>query len=134
VKAIKQINKLAALTTMLTLSACAGYSNKYSCPPAVGMPCKSITEIQNMLDNNVLPTITNHNSNNSKTTIVTTTINPKANTTGSQHKGRSIIRVPEETMSIFVAAYEDENAVYHHDNTLSIVTKKAHWKTVAKGK
>lgn len=50
------ITKLQLLTTALALSGCMGvYDGGFECPPGEGVGCKSISEVNHMVDEGTLP-------------------------------------------------------------------------------
>lgn len=111
------------------LTGCAGFKNQYQCKPSKGVPCKSITEISQMIDNNALPGMSVTESK-----VKPAPVEVKQNTQHwPKHKNHQIIRVPEETMSVYIAGFEDEEGIYHHGHDLHVVTQDAFWKTQVKG-
>ena len=50
------VTKLQLLTTALALSGCMGvYDGGFECPPGEGVGCKSISEVNHMVDEGTLP-------------------------------------------------------------------------------
>ena len=43
------------------------------------------------------------------------------------------VRVPEETMRVYIKAYEDAQGNYHHDSELNLVVREAYWKQEIEG-
>ena len=114
--------KAIALFTLLTQVGCAGFNNQYQCKPGRGVPCKSMSEINDMIDNNALPTAKPKSVKHKKVAVTL-----KEGATAPRIT-KKVIRVPEETMRVYIKAYEDEAGRYHHDSEMNLVVKQAYWK------
>ena len=126
---MKIIRLLSLLVCCLQLAACAGFSNEYQCQASKGLPCKSIPEISELVDNDAVPTIKTGRPKTKSVPVELKPVSQDLSQTLTPYSYQdTIIRVPEETMSIFIGAYEDEQGVYHHNHTLQVVTADAYWK------
>ena len=117
---------LLSLLIMIVLSGCAGYGNSYKCTPSSGIRCKSIPEINAMIDNHAIAGLKKESSKNKVIPVSNKGVDQSLITSASLHP--RVIRVPEETMTVFINAYIDADGTYHHDNILQVVVNQAYWK------
>lgn len=111
-------------SSILFFTGCAGISGKFDCPFKPGVCCKSVSEVNDLVDRGKLPT-------KPKTkTIITgnTTATPivaNKETTVTQFKGAK--RVPEKILTVWLAPFVDQAGHYHAGSYLTAVIRSAKW-------
>lgn len=82
---------------------------QFDCPGTPGVQCKSISEVNQMVDKGILPKNKSIDKN-----IVTT-------------KGKNLQRSKEEVLTIWVAPFEDSDGILHEPGRLRAVVKPSQW-------
>ena len=49
------MQKIACLCLVLSLSGCSTYSETFDCPPGLGVGCKSLSDVNQMVEDGTLP-------------------------------------------------------------------------------
>jgi conjugal transfer pilus assembly protein TraV len=126
----KYLSLLALLGTMIFLSGCSSMNNKFDCPRAGGVMCKSLDDVNRMVDNGEIERI-------NQTNVVPTAISkekaiptPDVGNTPypikTLHPGKPL-RQHETVMRVWIAPYEDNQGNYHQDTTVFKVIKPGAW-------
>ncbi len=110
--------EILILVGCVTLVGCAS-NQKFDCPQVGGVRCQSMSEIEKLIDSGELEQnktskkkIININKNNFYLPI-TYPYNPS--------------RIQEETIEVWVAAYESVDGIYHHPTLLNAILNPAKW-------
>lgn len=101
---------LLVLLSILALSGCtASLRGQFDCPGTPGVQCKSISEVNRMVDKEIIP----EQKNLDKQIL------------GTNEK--SLRRSKEEVLTVWVAPFEDEEGVFHEPGRLTAVVNPAKW-------
>lgn len=105
--------KMRALVIFLPLFSLTGCTTalrgQFDCSGTPGVQCKSISEVNRMVDKGIIP----KNKSIDKTILAT--------------KGKSLRRSKEEVLTVWVAPFEDEEGVFHEPGRLTAVVNPAQW-------
>ena len=126
--ALKNFNKLhvlAVIVFMALLTGCAHLNSQFDCPMKPGVTCKSIDEINAMVDRGELIQKT-------KSTSPINTENVTAPTFNSPYPIQAInpgksLRYGETVMRVWVAPYEDDKGNFYQPSIFYTVIKSGHW-------
>jgi len=115
--------------TVLCLSGCGVHKSQFDCDIATGMNCKSMGRINKIIDEN--------DSNDSSANIRKLSSNqnikeqlesfPDQAINASLTHDLDVIRIPEQTMRIWVAPYKNNSDEYVDAFQMHIVTQEGHW-------
>lgn len=112
--------KLLLISTVLAVSGCASMNSEFNCPAGKGVGCKSIHEINQMVDEGVLSS----GESQPQPHILKTTLTPllvDINETALPQ------RSAEKILRVWIASYEDIEGNWHSPQTVHTVVKKAEW-------
>ena len=120
----KQLKILLLTSSMLLFTGCAGINGKFDCPFKSGIYCKSVSEVNDLVDRGNLPvkTKTKSESNHIAPLSIVTT---KETTTVTQFRGAK--RVPEKILTVWLAPFVDQAGHYHAGSYLTAVIRSAKW-------
>ncbi len=104
---------IAAMNT----SACAMFSQDFDCPYEKGVGCKSITEVNHMVDTGQFKSAAEGKS--------------LAEPIVMSDKGM-IQRISEEHLRVWVAPHQDEQGNFHEASVVHTVIKPGYWNLVEK--
>lgn len=119
-----KIYKLGLVILVMTLTGCSSMNSSFDCPNKAGVNCKSMDQINTMVDSGQLPTAgcssccSSANDKSADFTPYPTTI--------SYSPGQPI-RYGESVQRIWVAPFEDNDGNYHQDSMMYSVVKGGHW-------
>lgn len=122
----KQLS-LLALGTITLLSGCSSMNNKFDCPRTGGVMCKSLDDVNRMIDNGEIERINQANAattSSGKKEVIPT---PDVGDTPYPIKPNKPLRQQETVMRIWIAPYEDIEGNYHQDTTVFKVIKPGAW-------
>lgn len=104
------------------LTACSSMNSGFDCPNKAGVMCKSIDEIDGMVDSGQLQgrhqQVTQLEQSN-------TEFQPYAITTG--YYPGAPLRYGETVQRIWIAPFEDTEHNYHQDGLMYAIVKDGHW-------
>lgn len=119
----KLLMSLVICTHFSALTACSTMNSNFDCPLAAGVNCKSLDQVNRMVDSGQI------RGRNDITKISSTTCcnaEFEAFPTGSFSSGAPI-RYGETVQRIWIAPYEDTEGNYHQDNLIYTIMKDGHW-------
>jgi conjugal transfer pilus assembly protein TraV len=113
------LTKRISILIFCLLTGCAGMNNKFDCPAKPGVTCKSVSEVNDMVDQGVLPRKDC----------------PNGKCSSSQRPYGGMVtaepfnaeRYPEQLLTIWMAPFEDETGVRHSDSFMNVVVREAQW-------
>ena len=104
------------------LTACS-MNSSFDCPNKAGVMCKSVDQINGMVDTGQIQGRTQQVSQSS--TQSNGEFQPYAISTG--YYPGAPLRYGETVQRIWVAPYEDTESNYHQDNVIYTIVKDGHW-------
>ena len=114
------IKTLKSLSMLLILTGCAGINGKFDCPYKLGISCKSVSEVNDLVDLGKLPAKLVSKNKTVKTIVVNSTT-----TTVSEWRGAK--RIPEKILTVWLAPFVDQAGNYHGGSFLTAVIQPAKW-------
>ena len=108
---------------LFLLSGCSSYQGTFDCPPGRGVGCRSITEVNALVDQGLLP---GQKEILDTKPLLPKNIFPEGSQSSSCRKG-SIGRTPEETLEVWIRSYGDEDRHYHEASRVHMVVKESTW-------
>lgn len=117
----RYLKTISILALSANISACSLASKGFDCKYDKGVGCKSITEVNQMVDNGQLKGRTDKKLSNP---IITSSqcLNPIAlNSQGM------IQRVQEEQLRVWIAPYQDGQGDFHEASLIHTVIKPGSW-------
>lgn len=109
------------------MTGCAPYKNQFSCPPGSGISCKSVSYVNEQVDNGNLNFSNKQKTNNKKTPVTLKNL-PKVVSHQSTN-ANSLVRVPEKTLRIWLNGFMDGSDCYREEQYVNKVVEKSHWET-----
>lgn len=117
----RYLKMISILVLAMNASACSLVSKEFDCKYDKGVGCKSITEVNQMVDNGQLKSATDKKL---ATPIITSSqcLNPIA----LSDEGM-IQRIQEEQLRVWIAPYQDDQADFHEASLIHTVIKPGSW-------
>lgn len=131
------MKKLASIILFPLLTSCAGvYDQGFDCPAEKGVGCKSISQVNSMVDKGGLDKKICTGSSCNIVTPVKSQSNPKhilkrfdqIGIRRSNLPGEKVIRVPERTQRIWVASHEDVDGNFVEESFVHAVIENGKWR------
>ncbi|MBL0941400.1 MAG: TraV family lipoprotein [Alphaproteobacteria bacterium] len=130
----KVIKTSLSMLIILVLVGCSTYSETFECPPGSGVGCKSISEVDQMIDEGKLSDEQAHK----ELPIDLASYKPMrheelpASSLSSPSlslplKGSTVLRVPEQHLRIWIAAFQDEKGNLFSESFVHTVLKPGEW-------
>lgn len=109
---------------LLFLSACTSNNDLFDCPAGKGMGCKSISEVNLMVEQGHFGKL------DDEETAPLKTLAPVAMDFEeiSQTSTHNIERVPEQNLRLWIAPFQDESGNFHEESSIHTVVRQGHWK------
>jgi Type IV conjugative transfer system lipoprotein (TraV) len=85
---------------LITLSGCSTYSETFDCPPGSGVGCKSLSAVNQMMEEGRLPLLQAESTKEPNQAIITEAYGPQS-------------LEQDNYLKIWIAGYEDEVGYYH---------------------
>lgn len=116
---------ITILINLSLLSACSTLNDNFDCPNQAGIYCKSLGEINDMVDRGQI----GGHRKNCKTKLPCTVDcgEFQAFPQMTSYSPGDPIRYGETIQRIWFAPYEDTEGNYHQDNLMYSVVKGGHW-------
>lgn len=129
---------------LISLSGCGVYRQTFDCPPGKGVGCRSISEVNEMVDKDILEEEINGKSKKkiSSSTVsrdklpcfgsfndtnnISNTNNVSTNNV-SKTNNTSVYRLPEETLKVWIAPYEDKEGDFIEETYVYTVVTPGRW-------
>lgn len=116
-----------AIISVLNTSACALYSKEFDSKYENGVGCKSISEVNQMVDTGLIKGSEDHTL-------------PSPLHSSSDKTSKPIIlsdqgmiqRVQEQHLSVWIAPYQDEQGNFHEASVIHTVIKPGSWQLLEK--
>jgi hypothetical protein len=118
IKTLKFIEICTLNLSILLFGCSSSYKETFDCEPGSGIGCKSISQVNQMVDYN--PLTDSPLLSKAPTPIIPS----KAVYLGGKGK---IVRIPEETMRVLIMGYRDEQGNFHENTVIHMVSKQATW-------
>lgn len=113
------------IVSLSILTGCASLNSEFNCPAKKGIGCKSIQEVNELVNDGVL------DNNLIKTSKTPKTKNSAPSFFSIGMKGKPA-RSRDKVLSIWLAPYEDANGNYHDASTVHTVIQDGAWLTNSK--
>ncbi len=109
---------------LLFLSACTSNNELFDCQAGKGMGCKSISEVNRMVDQGQFG-----GSSDEETGFIKT-LAPIAMTSEDipQTSTGGIERIPEQNLRLWIAPFQDEAGNFHEESAIHTVVRQGRWK------
>lgn len=124
---------ISIMIALISLSTgCKSLNNSFECPMKPGVMCKSLDQVNDMVDQGQIASNGSKNScptcAKSKITAASklTSFNTPFPSQAGIEPGQPL-RYNESVMGIWVAPYEDTDGNYHQESTVFTVVKPGHW-------
>lgn len=112
------------MASAFALSACSSMNGSFDCPNKAGVNCKSLDQINGMVDSGQIRGGSGTTGRDDLTTV-STEFEAYPNT-AIYHPGAPL-RYGETVQRIWVAPYEDTEGNYHQDSLMYAIVKHGHW-------
>jgi conjugal transfer pilus assembly protein TraV len=111
----------------LFLSGCTSNNELFDCPAGKGMGCKSISEVNRMVDQGYFERSSDEEAGSLKA------LAPVAMTSEdiSQTPPGGIERIPEQNLRLWIAPFQDEMGNFHEESAIHTVVRQGRWKLQA---
>ena len=120
---MKLIHLILIIIISETLSACSSLNSDLDCPMRAGVMCKSIDQINDMVDNGQIRGRTRVSSSISSSP--NSEFQPYSVSSGF-YPGAPL-RYGETVQRIWIAPFEDTQRNYHQDSYMYSIIKDGHW-------
>lgn len=120
----KLLMSLLIFTHFSALTACSTINSSFDCPLAAGVNCKSLDQVNRMVDSGQIRGRSQEITKISNLTCCNTEF--ESFPTASFIPGAPI-RYGETVQRIWIAPYEDTEGNYHQDNLIYTIMKGGHW-------
>jgi conjugal transfer pilus assembly protein TraV len=107
---------------LIHLTACTTMNSGFDCPNKAGVSCKSLDQINSMVDSGDIRGRTQMNS-----TAVTANVTENTVRFSSVRTASSPTRHGETVQRIWIVPYEDSEGNYHQDHFIHAVMNSGHW-------
>ena len=111
---------VSIIVVLQGLGGCAKISGTFDCPYGKGVGCRSITEVNQMVNDGKLSS----DSQASLQSPIVTSNKPHAIALADKAK---VHRMKEEHLKVWVAPFEDEQGNFHEDSVIHTVLKPGSW-------
>ncbi len=128
---------LTGIILLTTVTACSSYQETFDCPSGTGVGCKPLSTVDQMVERGQLPRkvddreeegIPAAQPSHSEIQIP----EPEIRLVGdSMSSPGPVVRVPEQTMRVWIRGYADTIGNYHEHSIVYTVVRPASWHTVA---
>lgn len=118
---------MAALifTHVAMLTACTTMNSNFDCPNKAGVSCKSLDQINGMVDNGQIRGRTQ--ANPEEIAGVADSAEFQSFPTTTSYVAGEPFRYGETVQRIWIAPYEDNEGNYHQDSLMYAIMKGGHW-------
>lgn len=136
----KMINRLKPLSVIgVVLSGCSTYSETFDCPPGLGVGCKSISDVDRMIDEGKLaaekPSLDERDLpiNLAEYKVFPQqTENPLISMASQDLMSGSVSRRPERYLRVWMASFEDRSGNLFSESFVYTVFKPGEWRVEGK--
>ncbi len=116
--------KIVLISTAFFLNACAVSKESFDCPAGKGVGCRSISQVNEMVNQNKL--------NPNKKDVAKASQDPLASTMPLSPEvlssdGMIIERIKEAHLRVWIAPYQDEQGQFHEGSIVHTVLRPGFW-------
>lgn len=122
---IKKILTALTINSLIFINGCAPYSNQFSCPAGRGINCKSVSYVNEQVDNGNLLRVSKKEDVKKIPTTLTRT--PAISNISSADSSAALIRSPEKTLRIWLNGFMDGADCYREEQYVHKVIEKSRW-------
>ncbi|MBY0281128.1 MAG: TraV family lipoprotein [Alphaproteobacteria bacterium] len=108
----------------LFLSACTSNNELFDCPAGKGMGCKSISEVNRMVDQGQFES-SNDSETESLKALAPIVMTPEDMVQTSMS---GVERIPEQNLRLWIAPFQDEAGNFHEESAIHTVVRQGRWK------
>ena len=120
---LKALKFISIIVVLQGLGGCTKMSGTFDCPYGKGVGCRSITEVNQMVNDGKFNSV---DSQASLQSPIVTSNKPQAITLADKAR---VHRIKEEHLKVWVAPFEDEQGNFHEDSVIHTVLKPGSWHT-----
>lgn len=120
---IKVFITVSFIACAFFLTACSSMNSSFDCPNQSGVSCKSLDQINGMVDSGQIHGRTNVGWDESANRAAEFEAFPNV----AAYRPGAPIRYGETVQRIWVAPYEDAEGNYHQDSLMYAIVKHGHW-------
>lgn len=116
------------LLSLFALTGCSSYQEGFDCPAGVGVGCKSLSTVDQMIERGQLPKPIPEDEVNHE--VIPSVTSPRAYSDLTVRQGvnaPSIIRIPEQSLRVWIKGYTDDRGHYHDHAVIYTVVQPASW-------
>lgn len=114
---------ICLLLGAVMLSACSSMNGSFDCPNRAGVSCRSLDQINGMVNSGQIRGRTSISSNDNEETLKEFDAYPNQIT----YMPGAPLRYGETVQRIWIAPFEDTEGNYHQDSLMYSVIKGGHW-------
>jgi conjugal transfer pilus assembly protein TraV len=126
VQGLKALKFISIVVVLQGLSGCSKMSGTFDCPYGKGVGCRSITEVNQMVNDGKLSGLDSERATQNKAIVAVKCNKPEAIALYDKAK---VHRMKEEHLKVWVAPFEDEQGNFHEDSVIHTVLKAGSWHT-----
>ena len=121
---LKALKFISIVVVLQGLSGCSKMSGTFDCPYGKGVGCRSITEVNQMVNDGKLSGLDSVESTQHKATVAHKCDKQQEIALVDKTK---VHRMKEEHLKVWVAPFEDEQGNFHEDSVIHTVLKPGSW-------
>lgn len=121
------MKQVFVLIAVLNTTACALYSKEFDSKYENGVGCRSISEVNQMVDDGTLK-----GSEEKQYSTFTYSENEKLSKPIILSGQSMLQRVKEEHLRVWIAPFQDEQGNFHESSVVHTVIKPGYWQTIEK--
>lgn len=122
------------VSVLISLTGCSSYQDTFDCPAGTGVGCRSVSDVNDMINQGVFDKkaspfkIMTEEGGEMKGVLVKEaeprliSLDPELLDNASP-----VVRIPEQTMEVWIKGYSDEGGHYHHERKITMVVHPARW-------
>lgn len=116
----KKTRKIVCVSFLLVgLMGCTSMNSKFSCPNKPGVNCRSLDQVNDMVDRGLVGMEETHRSKNlNKWSMQNINRQPPQS---------DVLRMGEQVVRVWIAPYQDVNNNYHNESIIYTVVRKNKW-------
>jgi len=119
IQRLKRTIEILFLFMPILLTGCSSMNSKFDCPNKPGVNCRSLDQVNNMVDRGIL------GRSSSKERVVSKFYSIKSKTAFNNLV--PTLRSDEQVIRVWIAPYQDTNNNYHNESTVYTVARKSNW-------
>jgi hypothetical protein len=123
IQKIQKIKKLMVISILLLLAGCTTMNSKFDCPNRPGITCKSIDQVNDMVDRGLIgkdPQVKNNR-------LLKVYSLKNSSNIANRFSQANLLRSGEQVVRVWIGPYQDIHSNYHNESTLYVVVRKNNW-------